>query len=115
MGLNSTGLGATLCHLLNFAFGFSWESKEMVHMNVFGKLEGSGQPELSSLLYLHKRFGSGRCGSCVTMPLCEGVYVSPLRVLVWAGKGFLRINTGCRLCWLIIICFGGVLHLLARG
>lgn len=41
VGLNSRSLGTTLCHLLNFTFGFSQESKEMVHVNVSGKLVGS--------------------------------------------------------------------------
>lgn len=72
MGLNSRGLGVTLCHLLNFAFGFLWESKEMVHMNVLGKLKGSGQLELSLLLHLHKRFESGKCGSGVTCARVKG-------------------------------------------
>lgn len=39
--------------------------------------------------------------------------MSPMRGLVWAGKDFLRVSTGCQPCQPIIICLGGGLHLLA--
>lgn len=68
-----------------------------MHVTVFGKLEGSVQLKL---LLLHRRFESDRCASGRTAPLCE-VLRGPHEpiVLLWVGKDFLRINTGCQLCF----------------